>query len=263
MTDITNYAALRKIFEANEITHIIHLAAKAGERSSLEMPEEYFKTNINGTVNLLQLAKEFDVQKFIFASSSSVYGARKSGPFKEDMKIDKLISPNAVTKAAGEQICYTYSHLYRINTVCLRFFTVYGPKQRPDSVIHKFSRLIAEKKPLPVFGDGTTVRDYVYVDDVIQGILASIDYDKSRFEIFNLGEANPIRLKHLITMLEEIFGQKAKIEKRLLQPGDVKMTYADISKSRELLGYKPSTSLKRGLKKFTAWFKEFYSYSPV
>jgi len=260
--DITDFAVLRKIFQAHNITHIIHLAAKTGAIHSIEKPQDYFKTNINGTVNLLQLAKEFGVEKFIFASSSSVYGAKKELPFKEDMKIGKPISPYAASKAAGEQICYTYSHLYGISTVCLRFFTVYGSRQRPDSSIHKFSRQIVEEKPLQVFGQGKTIRDYTFIDDINQGILASIDYDKSEFEIFNLGNAKPIKLISLIEMLEENFGKKAIIEKRLLQPGDVPITCADISKAKELLGYQPSTSIKRGLKKFTAWFKEFYNYCP-
>lgn len=263
VTDITDYSGLRRIFEANKITHIIHLAARAGVRPSLEQPEEYFKTNINGTVNLLQLAKEFNVEKFVFASSSSVYGSQKRGPFSEDMKIDKPISPYAATKAAGEQICYTYSHLYGINMVCLRFFTVYGPRQRPDLAIHKFSRLIAEGKPLPVFGDGTTVRDYTYIDDIIQGIIASIDYDNTQFEVFNLGESKTVSLNYLISLLENQLGKNAIIEKRLLQPGDVPITYADISKSKALLGYQPTTSVEKGIKKFSAWFKEFYCYSPV
>lgn len=260
--DITDLAALRKIFQAHKITHIIHLAAKTGARPSLEKPEDYFKTNINGTVNLLELAKEFGIEKFIFASSSSVYGARKEVPFREDMKIGKPISPYAASKASGEQICYTYSHLYGINTVCLRFFSVYGPRQRPDSAIHKFSRQIIEGKHLQVFGHGKTIRDYTYIDDINQGILASIDYDKTEFEIINLGESRPIKLNSLIALLEENFDKKAIIEKRLLQPGDVPVTYADISKAKELLGYQPSTPIKRGVKKFIAWFKEFYNYSP-
>lgn len=263
MADIVDYVSMRRIFETNKITHIVHLAAKAGVRPSLEMPEEYFKTNINGTVNLLQLAKEFNVQKFVFASSSSVYGVRNDGPFREDMRIDKPISPYAATKAAGEQICYTYSHLYDMNIVCLRFFTVYGPRQRPDLAIHKFSRLIAEEKPVPLFGDGSTVRDYTYIDDILQGVLASIDYEKTKFEIFNLGESKTVKLNYLISLLEENIGKKAIIRQKSLQPGDVPATYADISKSKDLLCYKPSTSIKRGLKKFNHWFTDFYSYCPV
>ena len=261
--DITDYAALRKIFRSHEITHIIHLAAKTGSRASLENPEEYFKTNINGTVNLLELTKEFGVEKFVFASSAAVYGVRKDLPFNEDMKINKPISLYAASKAAGEQICYTYSHLYGISIICLRLFSVYGPRQRPDSAIHKFSRLIAEGKPLHVFGHGKTIRDYTYIDDINQGILASIDYDKSEFEIINLGGSKPVKLNSLISLLEENFGKKVIIEKRMLPPGDIPITYADISKAKELLEYQPSITIKRGVKKFVAWFKEFYNYSPT
>lgn len=262
VADITDYAALRKIFQAHDITHIVHLAAKTGARPSLENSKEYFNTNINGTVNLLELAKEFGTEKFIFASSSSVYGARKDVPFKEDMKIGKTISPYAASKAAGEQICYTYSHLYGISIVCLRFFCVYGPRQRPDSAIHKFSRQIVEGKSLQVFGHGKTIRDYTYIDDVNQAILSAIDYDKSEFEIFNIGESKPTKLNSVIELLEENFKKKAILEKRLIQPGDVPITYADITKAKELLGYQPSIPIKRGVKKFIAWFKEFYNYSP-
>lgn len=260
MTDISDYVSLRKIFETNRITHIVHLAAKAGVRPSLEIPQEYFKTNITGTVNLLELAKEFGVRKFVFASSSSVYGSQKKGPFTEDMKIDKPISPYAATKASGEQICYTYSHLYGMKIVCLRFFTVYGPRQRPDLAIHKFSRLIAEGKPLPVFGDGSTKRDYTYIDDIVQGILAAIDYDRAPFDVFNLGESKTIELNYLISLLEENLKKKAVIERKLMQPGDVPLTHADISKSRELLGYNPSTTIQEGLADFNLWFKDFYNY---
>ncbi|OGH96715.1 MAG: epimerase, partial [Candidatus Melainabacteria bacterium GWF2_32_7] len=201
--NIVDHNQLKKVFELNNITHIIHLAARAGVRPSLLEPRLYTQTNITGTVNLLELAKEFGVKKFVFGSSSSVYGSRKDGPFHEEMNINKPISPYAATKAAGEQICYTYSHLYNMNTVCLRFFTVYGPRQRPDLAIHKFSRLIQEEKPIPVFGDGSTKRDYTYVDDILQGILASIEYDKTNFEVINLGESQTIELDYLINLLEE------------------------------------------------------------
>ena len=260
--DITDYAKLRKIFQMHEITHIIHLAAKTGAGLSVQKPEDYFKTNVDGTLNLLRLATEFKVKKFIFASSSAVYGDKKNTALKEDMRIEKPLSPYAATKAAGEQICHTYSHLYGINTVCLRFFSVYGPRQRPASTIHKFCRQIAEGKPLQVFGHGKTIRDYTYIDDISQGILASIDYDKSMFEIINLGESKPININSLIDQLEINLGKKAVIEKRILQPYDVPVAYADISKAKELLGYQPSTSIKRGLKKFITWFKEFYNYCP-
>jgi UDP-glucuronate 4-epimerase len=175
------------------------------------------------------------------------------------MMINKPISPYAATKAAGEQICFTYSHLYAMNIVCLRFFTVYGPRQRPDLAIHKFSKLINEGKPIPVFGDGTTKRDYTYVDDILQGILASIEYDKTPFEVFNLGESQTVELNYLISLLEENLKKKAIIERQPLQPGDVPITYADITKAGKLLGYNPTTPIQKGLQYFAQWFNEYYS----
>lgn len=261
--NIVDQQSLRKIFQNHKITHIVHLAAKAGVRPSLENPLAYTQTNIVGTANLLEMAREFDVKKFVFGSSSSVYGARKDGPFNEEMKIDKPISPYAATKAAGEQLCYTYSHLYDINITCLRFFTVYGPRQRPDLAIHKFSKLINEGKPIPVFGDGSTKRDYTFVADIVQGILASIEYDKTQFEIFNLGESQTIELNYLISLLEENLGKKAIIDRQSLQPGDVPLTFADVSKARNLLGYNPVTPIEEGLRKFTSWFNEYYNLTKL
>ena len=261
--DIADYEQLRKVFEVNNITHIIHLAARAGVRPSLLEPRLYAQTNITGTLSLLELAKEFKVSKFVFGSSSSVYGARKDGPFNEEMQINKPISPYAATKAAGEQICYTYSHLYNMSIICLRFFTVYGPRQRPDLAIHKFSKLIQEGKPIPVFGDGTTKRDYTYVDDIIQGVLASIEYDKSPFEVINLGESQTVELNYLISLLEENLHKKAVIERMPLQPGDVPITYADITKAKHLLGYNPTTPIEKGLKNFNHWFNEYYNLTKL
>lgn len=257
--DIVDQRFLKKVFDNHQITHIIHLAAKAGVRPSLENPLAYTQTNIVGTANLLEMAKEYGIKKFIFGSSSSVYGSRTDGPFNEEMKIDKPISPYAATKSAGEQLCYTYSYLYNINIICLRFFTVYGPRQRPDLAIHKFSKLINEGKSIPVFGDGTTKRDYTFVEDILQGILASVEYDKTQFEIFNLGESQTIELNFLIKLLEENLQKKAIIDRQPLQPGDVPLTYADISKARKLLGYNPTTPVEEGLKKFVAWFNEYYN----
>ncbi len=254
-SDITDEVSLKKVFEESQPDIIIHLAASAGVRPSLEMPRKYIKNNIDGTVNLLELAKEFNVKKFVFGSSSSVYGSRSDGPFNEEMKIDRPISPYAATKAAGEQICYTYSHLYNINIACLRFFTVYGPRQRPDLAIHKFSKLIDQGKPIPVFGDGSTARDYTYVDDIIQGIIAAIDYNNTPFEVFNLGESKTVKLNYLINLLEENINKKAIIERFPNQLGDVPLTYADISKSQKILGYNPSTKIEEGIEKFIQWFK--------
>lgn len=261
--DITDVNQLRKIFELNEITDIVHLAANAGVRPSLMQPVKYTQTNILGTVNLLELAKEFNIRNFVFGSSSSVYGIREDGPFHEEMKIDKPISPYAATKAAGEQICFTYSHLYNLKIKCLRFFTVYGPRQRPDLAIHKFSKLIQQNKPITLFGDGTTRRDYTFVDDIIQGILGAIEYDKTPFEIINLGESQTVELNYLISLLEENLKQKAIIEKHPMQPGDVPITYADVTKARKLLGYNPSTKIEKGLGIFTQWFNDYYELAVI
>ncbi len=256
--DIADYASLSKIFEENKIDQIVHLAARAGVRPSLEHPRLYTETNITGTINLLELANLKNIKKFTFASSSSVYGSRKDGPFNEEMKINKPISPYAVTKASGEQICYTYSHLYNISITCLRFFTVYGPGQRPDLAIHKFAKLINDNKPIPVFGDGNTKRDYTYIDDIIQGVIAAINYDQSKYEILNLGESRTVKLNYLIELIEQNIGKKAIIERKPLQPGDVPITYADISKAKELLNYNPQTQIEQGLEKFATWFNEYY-----
>ena len=257
--NIADYDSMKRVFQENEITHVVHLAANAGVRPSLEQPRKYVETNINGTVNLLELAKESNIKNFVFGSSSSVYGVCTDGPFNEEMKINKPISPYAATKAAGEQICYTYSHLYNMNISCLRFFTVYGPRQRPDLAIHKFSRLINEGKPIAVFGDGTTKRDYTFVQDIIQGIIGAINYDKTSFEIFNLGESQTVPLDYLISLIEENIGKKAIIDRQPMQPGDVPITYADISKAKSLLGYNPTTKIDKGIPVFVEWFNNFYN----
>jgi len=254
-TDIIDFDRLEEVFNRHKITHIIHLAANAGVRPSLINPIKYAKTNINGTINLLELAKKYKTDKFVFGSSSSVYGSQKKGPFYEEMKIDKPISPYAATKTAGEQFCSTYSHLYGLNIVCLRFFTVYGPRQRPDLAIHKFSGLISKGNPIPVFGDGTTKRDYTFIEDILQGVMASVEYNKSQYEIFNLGESQTVELKYLIELIEENLGKKALIEWQPNQKGDVPLTYADITKARKLLGYNPKTKIEDGLKVFADWFK--------
>src|SRR3954469_13716933 len=200
--DIRDRAALARVFEETRFDCVVHLAARAGVRPSLADPLLYAETNINGTLNLLELARKRGVRQFVFGSSSSVYGENEKVPFAEDDPIFNPISPYAATKAAGELICHTYSHLYGMRIVCLRFFTVYGARQRPDLAIHKFSRLITEGKPIQVFGDGTTRRDYTYVDDIIQGVRASIDYDGSMHEVFNLGESETTELKRLVELIE-------------------------------------------------------------
>lgn len=253
--DICNAKKLHEVFTETAFDVIVHLAARAGVRPSLSEPKLYAETNINGTLNLLELAREFAVEQFVFGSSSSVYGINSKVPFAEDDKISQPISPYAATKAAGEFLCHTYSHLYPIRTVCLRFFTVYGARQRPDLAIHKFARLISDDKPIEMFGDGTTRRDYTFVDDIIQGVRAAIDYRKTPHEIFNLGESDTVELRELITLLEENLGKKAVIERKPMQPGDVPQTFADIYKARELLNYNPTTKINEGIEKFVEWFK--------
>ncbi len=252
--DICDYENLRSIFAKNKFDAIVHLAARAGVRPSLENPRAYAETNISGTLNLLELAREFEVKQFVFGSSSSVYGESCKVPFSETAKVSEPISPYAATKIAGEVLCHTYSHLYDIRTVCLRFFTVYGAAQRPDLAIHKFAKLITEDKPIPVFGDGKTRRDYTYIDDIIQGVRAAIDYRDSMHEVINLGESQTIELSELIKLLEENLNKKAIIDRKPMQPGDVPQTFADISKAKELLNYNPNTKIEAGIKKFINWF---------
>ena len=253
--NISDAEFLRGIFEENEFDVIVHLAARAGVRPSLLQPKLYAETNVNGTLNLLELARQFSVKQFIFGSSSSVYGNNKKIPFSEDDKIFQPISPYAATKAAGEPLCHTYSHLYDIRTVCLRFFTVYGARQRPDLAIRKFSQLISDDKPIQVFGDGTTRRDYTFIDDIIQGVRAAIGYDRSMHEVINLGESQTVELSRLISLLEENLGKKAVIDRLPVQPGDVPQTFADITKAKELLNYNPQTKIDEGIEKFVEWFR--------
>ena len=259
--DIRDKPALAKIYDeafgaATDFQCIVHLAARAGVRPSLEQPLLYVETNINGTMNLLELAREYGIRQFVFGSSSSVYGINAKVPFCEDDPIRQPISPYAATKAAGELLCHTYSHLYKLRCVCLRFFTVYGPRQRPDLAIHKFARLITEGKSIPVFGDGSTRRDYTFIDDIIAGVRAAIDYNSSDYEVINLGESRTVELGELISLLESELGAPARIDRQPLQPGDVPQTYADITRARGLLGYNPQTQIEEGLKKFVQWFRE-------
>jgi len=253
--DIRDVETMTALFAEYKFDVIVHLAARAGVRPSLSEPKLYAETNINGTLNLLELARQHEIKQFVFGSSSSVYGINSKVPFSEEDRIHQPISPYAATKAAGELICHTYSHLYGMRIVCLRFFTVYGARQRPDLAIHKFSRLITDGKPIQVFGDGTTRRDYTYVDDIIQGVRAAIDYDKSMYDIFNLGESQTIELNELIELLERSLDMKALIDRQPMQPGDVPITFADITKSRELLGYNPTTKIADGIPKFVEWFR--------
>ncbi|MCA1578472.1 MAG: SDR family NAD(P)-dependent oxidoreductase [Acidobacteria bacterium] len=254
-TDIRDRAALELIFNQQNFDCVVHLAARAGVRPSLSEPQLYTETNINGTVNLLELARQHNIKQFVFGSSSSVYGINAKVPFSEEDPIRQPISPYAATKAAGELLGHTYSHLYGLRCVCLRFFTVYGPRQRPDLAIHKFAKLISQNKPIPVFGDGTTRRDYTYVDDIIDGVVAAIHYDKSDYEVFNLGESRTVELRELISLLEKELDARAIIDRQPPQPGDVPQTFADITKARALLGYNPQTQIEAGLRRFVEWFR--------
>ncbi len=251
--DIRDNTAMDKAV-GDGVEIIVHLAAKAGVRPSIAQPLLYADVNINGTMVLLEAAKKHKVGKFIFGSSSSVYGNNEKVPFSEDDNVDFPISPYAATKKAGELICHTYHHLYAIQITCLRFFTAYGPRQRPDLAIHKFAKLIEQDKAIPVYGDGTMMRDFTYIDDIIDGTVAAMNKFEG-FNIYNLGESSPITVNDLITEIEEALGKKAIREYVPSQPGDVERTYADIAKAAEELGYNPSTNIQTGLKNFTIWLR--------
>jgi len=253
--DIRNREALEQIFNSSNFDCVVHLAARAGVRPSLSEPQLYTETNINGTVNLLELARQHNIKQFVFGSSSSVYGINAKVPFSEEDPIRQPISPYAATKGAGELLCHTYSHLYGLRCVCLRFFTVYGPRQRPDLAIHKFAKLISQHKPIPVFGDGTTRRDYTYIDDIIDGVIAAIHFDHSNYDVFNLGESRTVELNELISLLEKKLDAHAIIDRQPPQPGDVPQTFADISKARKWLDYNPQTQIEEGLRRFVEWFR--------
>lgn len=253
--DIRDRKILDNLFSNNFFDVVIHLAAKAGVRPSIEDPKGYYDVNISGTLNILEAMKAYDIKKMIFASSSSVYGNNKKVPFSESDIVDFPISPYAATKKSGELLCHTFHHLYDLKINCLRFFTVYGPRQRPDLAIHKFTKKIFNGETIQMFGDGTTKRDYTYIDDIIQGIKLAID-NLNGFEVFNLGESRTIMLKDLINLIENEIGEKAKIEKLPLQLGDVEQTYANISKARELLKYDPKFEIEEGIKNFVEWIKK-------
>ena len=253
--DLRDAEAVRRILLGEKFDAIAHLAARAGVRPSIQNPELYYETNVGGTLQLLEAARTAGVERFIFASSSSVYGLSKTVPFSEDQHLTQTISPYAATKIAGEFLCSTCSHLYRMRVVALRLFTVYGPRQRPDLAIHHFARRIAMGEPIDQFGDGTTRRDYTYIEDIIQGVMAAFDYHGPLFDIFNLGESETVQLKDLIAGIERELGVGAKINRLPEQPGDVPLTCADISKARRLLGYNPTTRFSDGLPRFIEWFR--------
>ncbi len=253
--DLRDNDAVRGLFHREKFDTVAHLAARAGVRPSIAQPQLYYDANVNGTLHLLNAAHTAGIERFIFASSSSVYGMCKMVPFSEDFHLTQTISPYAATKIAGEFLCSTFSHLYQMRIVALRFFTVYGARQRPDLAMHQFTRKILEGRPIDQFGDGTTRRDYTYIDDIIQGVVAALNYDGAMWDIFNLGESETIPLKELIEAIETVVGKKAKINRLPEQPGDVPLTCADISKARRLLGYNPATKLRDGLPKFVEWFR--------
>lgn len=255
IVDILDRDRLRRVFEEVRPDTVVHLAAWAGVRPSLEKPELYSAVNITGTVNLLELAKEFSTRCFIFGSSSSVYGGNTKVPFSEDDPVDRPISPYAATKRAGELLCYTYSHNYGMHITCLRLFTVYGPRQRPEMAIHKFAQCIWDGKPIPVYGDGRSKRDYTYVDDIVSGIISAIGVNPG-YAILNLGESQTIALVHLIGHLERALDRKARLEFLPEQPGDMAITCADISRARRVLAYDPQTPIEVGIEKFAAWYRE-------
>jgi UDP-glucuronate 4-epimerase len=252
--DVRDSEAMDKVID-NDIRMIVHLAAMAGVRPSIARPLLYADVNVNGTVVLLETAKKHRIGKFIFGSSSSIYGNNKKIPFSEDDNVDFPISPYAATKKAGELICHTYHHLYGMSVTCLRFFTVYGPRQRPDLAIYKFVRLMEQDKPIDVYGDGTMMRDFTYIDDIIDGIISAMDRCNG-FNIYNLGESQPVSVNDLITEIEKVVGKKAARQYQPAPPGECLRTYADITKAAKELGYHPSTSIQAGLQKFTAWLRE-------
>ncbi|MBI9072339.1 MAG: GDP-mannose 4,6-dehydratase [Melioribacteraceae bacterium] len=254
--NILDEAFLSKIFTDYKIDVVIHLAAKAGVRPSLEDPDSYFQTNINGTITLLNVMNKFNVKKLLFASSSSVYGNNKKVPFSESDNVDFPVSPYAASKKSGELICYTYSHLYDFDIYLFRFFTVFGPRQRPEMAIAKFTDNIAKDIPITLFfGNGETKRDYTYIDDIVTGLVAGVE-KVSGYEIFNLGNSRTVKLMELVNLIEENLGKKANIIKKECQPGDVVQTYAEIEKAKNLLNYYPKTPIEDGIAKYVQWYKE-------
>jgi len=252
--DLRDGDKVASLFGKEKFDIIAHLAARAGVRPSIQRPQLYYDTNVAGTLHLLEAARTSGVERFIFASSSSVYGAAKKVPFSEGEHLTQTLSPYAATKIGAEFLCSTYSHLYKMRIVALRYFTVYGARQRPDLAIHQFTRKIHAGEPIDQFGDGTTRRDYTYIDDIIQGTMAALKYGGPTFDVFNLGESETIQLKDLIAAIEKALGKKAKINRLPEQPGDMPLTCADISKARKLLGYNPKTKFEDGLPRFIDWF---------
>ena len=253
--DLRNAAAVLQAVAEHRPARVIHLAAKAGVRPSIQDPVAYAETNVNGTLNLLLAAQQYPLEHFVFASSSSVYGDAAKVPFSEDDRTDEPASPYAATKKAGEALCYTYHRLLRMPVTCLRFFTVFGPRQRPDLAINKFVRLIEAGDQVPFFGDGTTSRDYTFVDDTVTGILAALDRP-SGYEIYNLGRSNPVSLTEMVQTIERVVGKPATLDRQPDQPGDVRTTYADVSKAAARLGYQPQVSFEEGIRRYVEWWRK-------
>ena len=253
--DLLDTNELNKVFENHKIDSIVHLAGYGGVRPSIENPKLYIDNNITATLNILECMKKYNIKKMVYASSSSVYGNSKESIFTETLNVSEPISPYAMTKKACEELCYTYHKLYNIDVIALRFFTVYGKRQRPDLAISKFTKLILENKSIPVFGDGNTIRDYTYIDDIVSGITSAIEYNKTSYEIINLGGGDPVSLTRMIETIENVLNKKAIIERLSMQKGDVDKTAADISKAKKLLNYNPSTSFEEGIRKFISWYK--------
>lgn len=253
--DILDDDLLADVFRRFRPDRVVHLAAWAGVRPSIARPGLYQKVNVEGTMNLLERCRRDGIDRFVFASSSSVYGDRDAVPFREDEGADRPISPYAATKRAGELLCYTYHHLFGIHAHCLRFFTVYGPRQRPEMAIHKFTRLIDRGEPVPIFGDGTSSRDYTYVDDVIDGVMASIERVEG-YRIYNLGEEKTIELCRLVDVIARALGREARLDFRPAQPGDVRTTFADVSRARAELGYAPRVGIEEGVRRFVEWYRK-------
>ncbi|MDR3591514.1 MAG: GDP-mannose 4,6-dehydratase [Negativicutes bacterium] len=252
--DIRDREFLAGVFEHGSFDIIVHLAARAGVRPSIAEPLLYQEVNVGGTQNIFECCRNYNVKKCLFASSSSVYGVNNKIPFSETDPIFQPISPYAATKAAGELLAHVYSYLYGIQILCLRFFTVYGPRQRPDLAIHKFTQLITQEKAIPVYGDGTTRRDYTYIDDIIDGLMGALRYDKTLYEVVNLGNSNTVYLRDLIAVIADAVGKKAIIEQLPNQPGDVPQTFSDIGKAKALFGFSPQTRIQDGVKIFAQWY---------
>ena len=252
--DLGDEAVLTETFRENPDA-LVHLAARAGVRPSLEEPALYYRVNCEGSAKLLEACRAAGVSRVVFASSSSVYGGNTKVPFHEDDPVERPVSPYAASKRAGELLCHTYHHLYGMHTSCLRFFTVYGPRQRPEMAIHKFTRLLTAGKPIPLFGDGSSSRDYTYVDDIVDGVVRALDRPNG-FRIYNLGESRTVTLRELTEKLAAALGVELRADRQPAQPGDVDTTYADVSRAREELGYAPSVPIEEGLERFVAWYRE-------